>query len=269
MPQMICALGDLLLDVIVRLEGPIAEDTDTYGRTKVGAGGQAANVAAWVAALGAEARFVGKRARDPAGRLVAEELARRGVELVGPEVEAGTGTVVSVATPDGKRTMLSDRGVSTTFEPNELQPGWLRGCDWLHVPVYSLSASPLRDTALRALRAVSQASLDLSGTVALEEAGVEFVRDLILDRSPTVVFGNEDEMRLLGDVDAGAVVIKRGAGGVLVRTAAGEREVPARHAQVVDTTGAGDAFAAGFLVSGPELGVEAAARCVAQMGAMP
>jgi sugar/nucleoside kinase (ribokinase family) len=269
MPQMVCSLGDLLLDVIVRLDGPIAEDTDTYGRTRVGPGGQAANVAAWVAALGGKARFLGKRARDPAGRLLTEELERRGVEVAGPVVESGTGTVVSIATPDGKRTMLSDRGVATAFEPDELEAGWLTGCEWLHVPAYSLTQPPLRDTALQALRSVSQVSLDLSGTVALEQAGVQFVRDLIEDRAPMVVFGNEAEMHVLGSVPASAVVVKRGAKGIIVRTQSGERELPARDAHVLDTTGAGDALAAGFLVDGPELGLEAAARCVAQMGAMP
>src|SRR5688572_14799877 len=112
MPQMVCSLGDLLLDVVVRLDGPIAEDTDTYGRTRVGPGGQAANVAAWVAALGGRPRFVGKRAADPAGRMLARELELRGVEIAGPEAESGTGTVVSIASVDGKRTMLTDRGVS-------------------------------------------------------------------------------------------------------------------------------------------------------------
>jgi sugar/nucleoside kinase (ribokinase family) len=269
MPQMICALGDLLLDVIVRLDDPIAEDTDTYGRTRVGAGGQAANVAAWVAALGGRARFLGKRARDPAGRLVTEELERRGVDVVGPVVERGTGTVVSIATPDGKRTMLSDRGVSTQFRPDELQTGWFRGCESLHVPLYSLTEPPLRETALRAMRAAEQVSLDLSGTVALGQAGLEFVRDLAEDHPLTVVFGNEAEMLTLGPVPAGAVVVKRGAQGVLVRTHSQTRELPALAAEVVDTTGAGDALAAGFLLGGPELGLEAAARCIAQMGAMP
>jgi sugar/nucleoside kinase (ribokinase family) len=80
----LCTLGDLLLDVIVRLDGPIAEDTDTYGRTRVGPGGQAANVAAWTAALGRPTRFIGKRARDPAGRFLADELRRRGVDVAGP-----------------------------------------------------------------------------------------------------------------------------------------------------------------------------------------
>jgi sugar/nucleoside kinase (ribokinase family) len=269
MPQMICTLGDLLLDVVVRLEGPIAQDTDTYGATRVGAGGQAANVAAWVAALGGESRFIGKRARDPAGRLVAAELEGRAVELVGPIVESGTGTVVSIATPDGQRTMLSDRGVAAGFAPEELDPAWLRGCEWLHVPVYSLARSPLRETALRAMQRAEQVSLDLSGPVALEQAGIEFVRTLISDRAQTIVFGNEAEMLMLGAVPGAAVVVKRGARGVLVRTSSETRELPAREAEVIDTTGAGDALAAGFLVGGPELGLRAAARCVAQLGAMP
>jgi sugar/nucleoside kinase (ribokinase family) len=268
MPQMICTLGDLLLDVVVRLDAPIVEDTDTYGRTRVGAGGQAANVAAWVVALGASARFIGKRAGDAAGRLVAEELAGRGVQLAGPEVESGTGTVVSVATPDGKRTMLSDRGISIELQPDELEPGWVEGCDWLHVPVYSLARSPLRETALAAMDSAGRVSIDLSATVALEEAGVDFVREVIAERRPGVVFGNDDEVSLLGP-EADTVVVKRGAGGVVVRTRGEEREHPARPAQAVDTTGAGDAFAAGFLLGGPELGLGAAARCVGQLGAMP
>ena len=78
-----------------------------------------------------------------------EELHGRGVELAGPEVETGTGTVVSIATPDGARTMLSDRGVSTELAPEELDAAWLDGCEWLHVPGYSLVRSPLRETALR------------------------------------------------------------------------------------------------------------------------
>ena len=266
---MICTLGDLLLDVIVRLEGPIAEDTDTYGRTRVGAGGQAANVAAWVVALGGRSRFLGKRARDPAGRLLAEELTGRGVELAGPEVESGTGTVVSVATPNGARTMLSDRGVSTEFAPEELEAAWLDGCEWLHVPGYSLVRSPLRETALAAAASSVRISVDLSSTAAVEEAGVEAFRATLESVDPEVIFANEAEADLLGSLSAPTVVVKRGANGSVVRGAEGETELPSLDVEVVDTTGAGDAFAAGFLLSGPQLAVEAAARCVAKMGAMP
>ena len=266
---MICTLGDLLLDVVVRLENPIAEDTDTYGRTRVGAGGQAANVAAWAAALGGRARFVGKRAQDAVGRLLADELRGHGVEIAGPEVESGTGTVVSVATPDGARTMLSDRGVSTDFRPEELDPAWLEGCEWLHLPGYSLVAAPLRQTALAAAARVPRVSVDLSSTAAIEAAGLTHFRSAVAEARPEVVFANEAEAELVGDVEAQTVVVKRGAHGCTLRSKDGSVELAAIDAEVVDSTGAGDAFAAGFLLSGTDLALEAAARCVSHMGAMP
>ena len=266
---MICTLGDLLLDVIVRLDGPIAADTDTYGRTRVGPGGQAANVAAWVTALGGRARFVGKRAEDPAGRILAEELAALGVELAGPVVESGTGTVVSVATPDGARTMLSDRGVSTAFAPAELDRGWLTGCEWLHVPGYSVVRSPLRETALAAAALAEQVSVDLSSTAAIGEVGVARFRETVAALGPKIVLANEAEAELAGDLGVETLVVKRGARGCVVVEAGERRELPAVAAEAVDSTGAGDAFAAGFLLRGPELALDAAARCVAKMGATP
>ena len=262
---MICTLGDLLLDVVVRLDTPIAADTDTYGRTRVGPGGQAANVAAWVAALGGKARFIGKRARDPAGALLADELARRGVELAGPEVESGTGTVVAVATPDGKRTMLTDRGVAPELSPEELDPGWLDGSTWLHLPGYSLVTSPIREAALAAVEHAPGVSVDFSSTAAIHAAGVDAFRETLVALAPDVVFATEEEADLVGEIAAKTVVVKKGAAGVLVA----ERAYDARPAEVVDTTGAGDAFAAGFLVDGLEAGLDAAARCVATMGAFP
>ena len=270
---MVCALGDLLLDVVVRVEGPIAGDTDTYGRTRVAPGGQAANVASWAAALGAPARFVGKRARDPAGRILAGELARRGVEVVGPEVEAGTGTVVSLADGRGGRTMLTDRGVAPDLRPEELEPSWLRGCNRFHLPAYGLVREPIRDAALAAARTArrdgARLSVDLSATSAIREVGVERFRALLADVRPETVFGNAEELELVGEVDAPTVVVKRGALGCSVRQAGTSSDFPASPTELVDTTGAGDAFAAGFLVGGVELALEAAARCVATMGAFP
>jgi sugar/nucleoside kinase (ribokinase family) len=263
--MLVCALGDLLLDVIVRLDGPIASDTDTYGSTRVGAGGQAANVCAWVAALGGRARFVGKRADDGPGRLVAEELAGRGVELVGPVAPSGTGTVVSLATPDGERAMLSDRGVAATFAPAELRPEWLAGCDLLHVPGYSLAVEPVAETALAAAALAPRVSLDLSSTAAAAAAGLERFRELATRLAPDVVFATEAEAELVGPVGGATLVLKRGARGCVVDG----RSYPARPVDVLDTTGAGDAFAAGYLLGGPELALDAAARAVSKLGAMP
>ena len=267
--RVICTLGDLLLDVIVRLDGPIAEDTDTYGRTRVGVGGQAANVAAWVVALGGRARFLGKRARDPAGRILAEELRRRGVELAGPEVETGTGTVVSLAMPDGARTMLSDRGVSTELAAGRARAGLARRL--------RVAARPgLQHRTLAAPRdSFGRGSAGAAGQLRpLVHRCHRGVRRGRLSRDldglgPQTVFANEAEAELVGDLEAPTVVIKRGGRGCVVVTSEGSTELASSETAVVDTTGAGDAFAAGFLLGGPELALDAAARCVAKMGAMP
>ena len=83
--MIVCALGDLTLDVIVRLGGPMAVGGDTEAEIHLGPGGQAANVAAWAAALGADARFVGKRGDDEQGRLALAGLAATGVVVLGPD----------------------------------------------------------------------------------------------------------------------------------------------------------------------------------------
>jgi ribokinase len=261
---LVCSIGDLLLDVIVRLDSSIAPDTDTYVATRVGVGGQAANVAAWAAALGGRGRVIAKRGDDAAGRMLADELAARGVEAAGPVAPGATGTVVSLVTPDSRRSMLSDRGVSPLLRPDELDAAWLDGCDWLHVPGYSLVRAPLAEAALAAARTAGRVSLDVSSTAAVIEAGVDVFAERAATLAPEVVFATEEEAGLV-DVEAQTVVVKLGARGCRVD---GE-ELPALPAKVVDTTGAGDAFAAGFLLGGAELALEAAARCVQTMGAVP
>src|SRR5947208_6418711 len=125
--RMICVLGDAHLDVVVSLAGPVAPETDTPASTLVGAGGQAANVAAWITALGGRARLVAARAADPAGRIVAAELASRGVDLAGPVVDGRTGVVVSLSDGGRSRSMLTDRGVGPELRAAELRPEWFDG----------------------------------------------------------------------------------------------------------------------------------------------
>lgn len=263
---MIVTLGDLLLDVIVRLSQPLAEGADADAVTQLGPGGQAANVAAWIAELGGEARFVGKRAGDEAGRTARGALERYGVDVRGPVTEGRTGTIVSLVGVDGGRTMASDRGVSPDFRADELDPAWLDGCAHLHLPGYSLLRSPIDDVALRAAELVPRVSVDLSSWSAIRDFGPERFRERLEALRPAIVFANEDEERILGGpIDGTEWVLKLGPGGACF----GERELPAIPADVVDTTGAGDALAAGYLVGGPELALAAAARCVAQLGSMP
>ncbi len=179
--MLICTLGDLLLDVIVRLAQPLAPDADAVAVTHVGPGGQAANVAAWAVTLGAEARFIGKRGDDDAGALAAAGLAQRGVECCGPVVSGRTGVVVSLVAPDGDRTMASDRGVAPELSADELDPAWLAGCDHLHLSGYSLMRSPIDGAALEAARlaraAGARVSVDLSAWPVIRDFGAERLRD--------------------------------------------------------------------------------------------
>ncbi len=263
---MIVTLGDLLLDVIVRLEQPLAEGADANAVTKLGPGGQAANVAAWIAELGGRARFLGKLADDEAGPAARRGLERYGVEVCGPVVEGRTGTVVSLVSENGGRTMASDRGVSPDLRASELDPAWLESCELLHLPGYSLLRSPIDEAALRAAELAPRVSVDLSSWSAIRGFGPKRFRERLEALRPDVVFANEDEERILGGpIDCGTWILKLGQDGARF----GQLELPALPAEVVDTTGAGDALAAGYLVGGPKLALAAAARCVAKLGAMP
>src|SRR5215475_10104016 len=265
----ICVLGDAHLDVVVRVTGPLAEDTDTPATTHVGVGGQGANVAAWAAALGARSRLVAPRGTDVAARLLAEELARRGVELVGPLVPGRTGVVVALSDGGKGRSMLTDRGVGGEIATADLAAEWLDGCDWLHVAGYSLAAEPAHSAAVAAMRAAAARSvpfsIDVSSTTLIESYGTSRFRRLLGTLDPDVIFGTEAEAALLAADLTDRLVVKLGEAGVRV---AG-RHYPARPTVAVDATGAGDAFAAGYLIGGVDLGLSAAARAVATMGGMP
>lgn len=265
----VTSLGDLLLDVVVRLEQPRARGADATSRITLSAGGQGANVAAWVAELGGRARWLGKRGVDDAGELVSRALLRRGVELAGPVDDGATGVLVSLVEPGGERSMLPDRGVALTFGPEELEASWLR-TDHLHVSGYALFVEPLRAVALRAVELArgfeAGVSVDLSSWSGIRDAGAANVAEAVRRIEPDVVFANEAELEVIGGAWEGpAWIVKRGAAGC---TFAGE-ERAARPATVVDTTGAGDALAAGWILGGAELALDAAARCVEHVGAMP
>jgi sugar/nucleoside kinase (ribokinase family) len=257
----ITTLGDLLLDVIVRLDEPLAPGDDRMAATRTGAGGQAANVAAWAASLGADARFVGRRGDDAAGEVVTQALVGLGVDVVGP-ARGRNGVVVSIAAA-GDRSMLSDRGVAPDLAPQDLDAAWF-DCDVLHVAGYSLLREPIASAseaaAAFARQHGAQIAVDLSAWTLVDDGFRARVRGL----APDVIFANERERDAFGPLDA-RWVVKRGADGLEVDG----QSYPSVATEIADTTGAGDALAAGFHVGGPELGLEAAARCCSKLGAMP
>jgi len=274
----IATLGDVLLDVVVLLAEPLAPGGDVRASSTAGAGGQAANVAAWAAELGADARCIAKRGDDPAGELVARELTGRGVELLGPVGEGATGVVVSIVDA-GDRALASDPGVAPSFAPEELDAAWV-ACDVLHLSGYALLREPIAATALLATRLAreqgARVSVDVAAWTEIRTFGPVRFRQLLDELAPDVLFATEAEWELLGGayLSAPVGVLKRGARGCSVFTEDAKLDFAAVDTEVVDPTGAGDALAAGFLVGGSleeaaRRGLDAAARCVAKVGSLP
>jgi len=269
----LCAFGDAVLDVVVALERATVVDDDVPARITLSAGGQAANVAAWAVALGVPAAVVSRVGADASGRLLRDLLVLQGVELLAPGDGARTGAVTSIVTPDGRRTMASDRGATESFPVGDLDPGWFRGRDWLHVSGYALFGAGSSDAALRAAvlarSAGARVSVDLSSVTVVELAGRAEIRRLVAAAAASVVFANAAEHAAAGPLDVATLVVKHGPAGCEVHEAGAVRAHPAPEAVVLDTTGAGDAFAAGWLVGGPPLALAAARSCVGLRGAMP
>ncbi len=168
-----------------------------------------------------------------------------------------TGTVAVLVEPGGERTMFPDRGAAAELEA--IEPAWLDGITWLHVTAYSLctepagSASP-RVEAVRPCRSAvgGRVSIDVSSVAVVEAFGRSRFADVLDTVAPDVVFANAAEARSLARVPPGVLVVKDGpAPGRRSRIRVGARTtstVPAV-ADVVDTTGAGDAFAAGYIAA--------------------
>lgn len=260
----IATIGDLILDVVVLPQRALAPDADTPATIRTSAGGQAANVAAWAAELGASSRLICTRGTDAASQIAVAELERHGVEIRGPIVEGSGGVVVSVRSAAGERTMASDRGVAPQLRPDDLDPEWIRNCDVLHVSGYCLLREPMAGAAIEAARYARRVTVDLASAHDIEILGARPFAERLNALGADLVFATESEHAAVPDLGA-ACVIKLGGRGA--RFPEGHR--PAQTGSVLDTTGAGDALAAGYLVGGPELAMQAAGRCVGQIGAMP
>ena len=264
-PLSICTIGDLILDVVVLPDGPLAPDADTPATIRFAAGGQAANVAAWACALGATSRLICKRGTDVSSELATAELARYGVEICGPVAEGRGGVVVSVRDTRGQRTMASDRGVAALLDRSEFDPSWVRSCSLLHVSGYCLLHEPMAGAAIEAARHARRVTVDLASAHDIEIAGARRFAARLEALGPDLAFATEAERDAVPGFGATTWVIKLGARGA--RFPEGLYTAPSVVA--VDTTGAGDALAAGYLVGGPALAIQAAARSVGLIGAMP
>lgn len=256
--RMLAAIGDLVEDVVVYLQAPVNVASDTPAMVIRRRGGSAANVVAAACRAGGAARFIGQVGDDATGRGLTDALLADGANVV--VRRAGrTGSIVVLVDVAGERTMLSDRAACSDL--TDPDPTWLDGVHTLHIPFYSLVGEPLASTATTLAGWASERGIgicvDTSSASVLQLMGPDYALARICALKPSVVLANELEAATLGaalcpDHLGGAlVIIKHGAEPALVLEAGQQvQTVPAETvSDVRDTTGAGDAFAAGVLLA--------------------
>ena len=288
----ILCIGDIMLDVVVLLNRPIVEGLETRAQISTQGGGAAANVATWLAHNKTPSYLVTRIGDDSAGQTLIAELNKYGVEHSSQVIaNKGTGVVVVIVGREGERTMFPDSGANAGLGLSDLPD--LSQFRAVYLSAYALINSQSREGVLQIVEAVKAAELpiilDPATVGVLMEVGVSTANDW-LEFVDTIILNEEESHFLTGKenpVDAAAqllnqvktVVVKRGSNGALGQTRNGQLiQVEAKTTNVVNTTGAGDAFAAGFisiwgnngeLIDALESGAELAAKCVALVGARP
>ncbi|HWH32590.1 MAG TPA: PfkB family carbohydrate kinase [Egibacteraceae bacterium] len=292
----VLVVGDLVVDVVAAPKGSVAVDSDTAARVALRGGGSAANAAAWLALAGAQVALVARIGDDMAGRLLREELSAGRVEpLLAVDASAATGTIVVLVEPDGRRTMLTDRGASALLAPRDLPAERFTAPAHLHLSGYTLLGQASRAAGLHALRLAAAAGMTSSVTPGtaepLRQAGAESF--LSWTAGATCCLANREEAGVLTGAGPGAphaelalalaeryaeAVVTAGADGAAWASGTEVVALPAVDAAAVDTTGAGDAFAAGLLAAwlggasredALRAGLRLAAQAVALAGGRP
>ena len=282
----VVVLGDVMVDVVTRLSVPLASGSDAPAVIRFHGGGSAANTAAWLAEAGAEPVLVGRVGDDERGRAARDELRAAGVDAVlAADPELPTGTCVVLVGPDGERTMAPDAGANDALTDADLADELLASAEHLHVAGYAL----LRAGSRPAARAAISRALKGEISVSVDPSSAALLSTEFLDHAEGagLLLPNADEAQMLtGERDPeraahalagrfGEVVVTLGAEGALWTD--GRESVRAEALPVeaaVDSTGAGDAFAAGLLAArldgaAPAEALAAAAKLAAQAVARP
>lgn len=260
----VLVVGDVMTDVIVMPEGPIVKGSDRRAKVRSRPGGSGANQAVWLGAMEADVVFA---ARVGANDKATCENYFRGqgvVPVLAGDRELSSGVLVTIVDPDGERSFLTDRGANLNLSAEDLPDSLLDEVGMVMVSGYSFF-EPGPRAAVQGLFATAQAR---HIAVAVDPASVGFLMEVgpqaFLDwtKGATAIFSNESEAEALTGVTGYAaqmqalgqfyetVIIKRGGAGAAIGGRDGVRvQLPAEVVDVVDTTGAGDAFAAGFIAA--------------------
>jgi sugar/nucleoside kinase (ribokinase family) len=273
----ILVVGDLMIDTIVKPEGPLVRGSDRRAAIVERPGGSAANQAAWLAHFGAAVDFVARVGAADRRRETAR-LARAGVvaHLVG-DARRETGRLIALVEASGERSFLTDRGANLALCARDLSDALVDDAAMIHLSGYSFFAPGPREAVMELIaRAAGRpVGVDPASAEFLREAGPEAF--LAWTRGATMLFPNQEEAAVLAGTDdpetQGArlaahyplVVVKRGAAGCEAFAGAERWRVPAPPAEVKDSTGAGDAFVAAFLVA--RLAARPIERCLEEAAA--
>jgi ribokinase len=280
----ILVIGDVIEDVIVIPESEIRPNTDTKSAIHKSMGGQAANVASWLAFFGVQTRFVGCVGLTDVRKLEAE-LDQIGIEAALQSSAKPTGSLV-VLVQGASRSMLTDRGANLDLNLRAIDP---TGFAAVYLSGYSLfgrTLNEIKDFSARVRQAGAILAIDPGSYGFIEDHGLEAFKELISEAD--LIFPNLEEDQLLGLSGVVALnVVTKGEGGAEAHWSSGQStEVAGLETESIDPTGAGDAFCAGFLASlvasehfqdlGPEpvqkalkSGVEAGSKAVQLVGARP
>ncbi len=273
-------IGNALVDVLVRLDGDellermqlpkggmtlISEERQRALRATMkllpaeqATGGSAGNAMLALAGLGGKAGFVGKVGRDALGRFYADHCRAAGIDACLFECDLPTGVANTFISPDGERTFGTCLGAAAALEPRDITPALFEGVGMAHIEGYLVQNHDLMEAICQTATEMSvQLSLDLA-SYNVVAADLPFFRHLVQDYID-IVFANEEEaaaftgchdpreaLREIASMKC-LTVVKLGGKGAITRLGNEEAMVEARHVPVVDTTGAGDFFAGGFL----------------------
>jgi len=254
------------------------------------AGGSAANTIIGVADFGGKAAYAGKVGADELGRFCLDDMRRLGVTIEVPPASGQTGTCVILITPDAQRTMLTHLGVSSTLGPDDIDANQIGKAKYVYIEGYLFAGTSTREAALRAIAVAKSQGVKVAFTVSDPFLIAQFREEFWeLIRGPVdLLFCNLDEARSLTGMrdpiecareihhHAANVALTLGADGSLLMHEGQAIPIEGVPVPAIDTTGAGDMYAAGLLYGvtagltwkqAGRLASHAAARIVAQMGA--
>jgi len=291
----ILCIGDVMLDVVTKiavLPGQINYGSDTPATISTHGGGAAANVASWLTRTDAQSTIVGHVGDDAAGSALVSEFDALGVRHHNLMIDQGhSGVVVVLVDPTGERTMFPDNGANSGLHIGDLPS--LDGYDAVYISGYSpldpLSRNGIKEMIEKIRTAQIPIYFDPASVGGMKEVAIDEVKSwlplmdvLLLNEEEAIYLSGASDIEVALDIlleQCQSVVIKRGSHGAIGKSRGSQSvSAPALPTTVVDTTGAGDAFAAGFishfsmnkdLTRALLAGAEVAAHCVAIVGARP